>query len=319
MSDSIGQIPDGGQNAEGSRYNPSTPVVRPEWAVEVDLHLHTTASDGTLTPTQLINQISATTLKTIAVTDHDSTNGVAEAVEAATAHDHLTVIPGIELGTANHDSELHLLGYFIDPDNANLQTKLEQFREERVGVARAMVDKLAEIKRPISWERVVEMAKGSVGRPHIARAMVEAGHVETVAEAFDRFLGDKRIARVPRPKLHPVQALEMIHAAGGIGAIAHPRTVNKLNNLVKQLVEAGLVGIEVYAEKYASDRRDSYLDIATRHNLVPSGGTDYHALGAQNETLPGTNGPPPDTVAKLLDRAKQMHGSNIGSVPAGLG
>lgn len=253
------------------------------------------------------------------MTDHDSTNGLAEAVEAASTYDQLTIIPGIELGTSDDESELHLLGYFIDPENANLQAKLEQFRDERVGVARAMVDKLAEIKRPVSWERIVEMAQGTVGRPHIARAMVEAGHVESVPEAFDRFLGEKGIARVPRPKLHPVQALEMIHTAGGIGAIAHPRTVNKLNSLVKQLFEAGLVGIEVYAEKYASDRRDSYLDIATRHNLVPTGGTDYHALGAQNETLPGTNGPPPDTVAKLLDRAKQMHGSNIGSVPAGLG
>ncbi len=312
MSDSTGQ------NAEGSRYNPSVPAVRPEWPVEVDLHLHTTASDGTLTPKQLIDQISATTLRTVAVTDHDSTNGVAEAVEAANAYPQLTVIPGIELGTASDDSELHLLGYFIDPQNKNFQSKLEQFRIERVDAARAMVEKLKEIQRPVSWERVTEMASGSVGRPHIARAMVEAGHVDTVAEAFDRFLGDKGIARVPRPKLHPVQALEMIHTAGGIGSIGHPRTVNKLKPLVKQLAEAGLVGIEVYAEKYASDRRDSYLDMATRYNLVPSGGTDYHALGAKNETVPGTNGPPPNTVSMLLDRAKQMHGSNIGSVPAGL-
>jgi predicted metal-dependent phosphoesterase TrpH len=307
-----------GQNDKDSRYDASILAVRPEWPVEVDLHLHTTASDGTLTPKQLIDQISSTTLQTVAVTDHDSTNGVAEAIETANVYPHLSVIPGIELGTATDDSDLHLIGYFIDPQNSKLQTKLEQFRIERVDAARAMVDKLAEIKRPVSWERVIEMAKGSVGRPHIARAMVEAGHADTVAEAFDRFLGDNGIARIPRPKLHPVQALEMIHSAGGIGAIAHPRTVNKLDSLVKQLVEAGLVGIEVYAEKYASDRRDSYLDIATRHNLVPSGGTDYHALGAKNETVPGTNGPPPDTVSKLLDRAKKMHGSNIGSVPAGL-
>ena len=227
--------------------------------------------------------------------------------------------PGIELGTSDEESELHLLGYFIDPDNTVMQSKLEQFRVERVEAARAMVNRLAEIKRPVSWERVVEMASGSVGRPHIARAMVEAGHVETVAEAFDRYIGEKGVARVPRPKLHPVAALEMIHAAGGIGVIAHPRTVNKLDNLVKQLVDVGLAGIEVYAEKYASDRRDEYLDIATRYDLVPSGGTDYHALGAKNETTPGTNGPPPDTVSKLLAKARATHGPKIGSVPAGLG
>jgi 3',5'-nucleoside bisphosphate phosphatase len=307
-----------GKDAKGSRYDPSTLAVRPEWPVEVDLHLHTTASDGILTPRQLVDQVANTTLRVIAITDHDSTSGLGEALDAAQAHPQLTIIPGIELGTATEDSELHLLGYFIDPDNSNMQAMLEQFRVERVEAAKAMVARLDEIKRPVSWERVVEMAGGSVGRPHIARAMVEAGHVDTVAEAFERFIGEKGVARVPRPKLHPVEALEMIHAAGGIGSIAHPRTVNQLDSLVKQLAEAGLAGIEVYAEKYASDRRDSYLDFATRYDLVPTGGTDYHALGAVNETLPGTNGPPPNTGAKLLERASAKHGDHIGSVPAGM-
>lgn len=306
------------QQAEGSRYDHASPAVRPEWPVEEDLHLHTTASDGILTPRQLVDQIATTSLRIIAVTDHDSTDGLEEAVAASESHSQLTVIPGIELGTATDDSELHLLGYFIDPENNELQTKLEQFRTERVDAARAMVDRLAELQRPVSWERVIEMANGSVGRPHIGRAMVEAGHVKTVAEAFDRYIGEKGVARIPRPKLHPVKALEMIHRAGGIGAIAHPRTVNKLGALVKQLVDAGLAGIEVYAEKYGSERRDSYLDIATRYQLVPCGGTDYHALGAKNETTPGTNGPPPDTASKLLDRAREMHGENVGSVPAGM-
>ena len=312
MSDSTGQ------QAEGSRYSHSSPAVKPEWPVEVDLHLHTTASDGILTPRQLVDQIATTSLRIIAITDHDSTDGLHEAITASEPHSQLTLISGIELGTADDQSELHLLGYFIDPENAALQAKLEQFRTERVEAARAMVDRLAELKRPVSWERVVEMAGGSVGRPHIGRAMVEAGHVKTVAEAFTRFIGDQGIARVPRPKLHPVEALEMIHRAGGIGAIAHPRTVNKLDHLVKQLVDAGLAGIEVYAEKYASDRRDSYLDISTRYDLVPCGGTDYHALGAENETIPGMNGPPPNTASKLLERARNTHGDRIGSVPAGM-
>ena len=181
-----------------------------------------------------------------------------------------------------------------------------------------MVDRLAELQRPVSWDRVVELAGGSVGRPHIARAMVEAGHVETVAEAFERYIGEKGVARVPRPKLHPVAALELIHSAGGVGVVAHPRTVNLLDELVIQLVDAGLAGIEVYAEKYASRRRDGYLDIATRHGLVPCGGTDYHAQGTVNEVTPGTNGPPPDTAANLLARAIEAHGAQIGFVPAGL-
>ncbi len=306
------------QLADGNRYDPAAAAVSPEWPVEVDLHLHTTASDGTLTPRQLIDQVATTSLRVVAVTDHDSTEGLDEAIEASASYAHLAVIPGVELGTATEDSELHLLGYFIDAENPALQNTLVQFRLERVEAARATVDRLAELRRPVSWERVVELAGGSVGRPHIARAMVEAGHVETVAEAFDRFIGDRGVARVPRPKLHPVSALELIHSAGGIGVVAHPRTVNRLDELVKQLVGAGLAGIEVYAEKYAGRRRDGYLDIATRHDLVPCGGTDYHALGAENEVTPGTNGPPPDTASKLLVRATETHGTQIGCVPDGL-
>ena len=286
--------------------------------MEVDLHLHTTASDGTLTPQLLIDQVATTGLRVVAVTDHDSTEGLNDAIAASTKYPRLTVITGIELGTATEESELHLLGYFINASNPTLQETLLQFRLERVEAARAMVRRLAELQRPVSWDRVVELARGSVGRPHIARAMVEAGHVETVAEAFNRYIGDKGVARVPRPKLHPLGALDLIHSAGGIGVVAHPRTVDRLDELVKQLAGAGLAGIEVYAEKYANRRRDSYLDIATRLDLVPSGGTDYHALGAENETLPGTNGPPPDTASKLLARAREIHGSNVGSVPVGL-
>jgi len=306
------------QQTGGSRYDHAVAAVSPEWPVEVDLHLHTTASDGTLTPRQLIDQVATTTLRVVAITDHDSTEGLDEAIEASTSYPQLAVIPGIELSTATEDSELHLLGYFIDASNLTLQNTLTQFRSERVEAARAMVDRLAELRRPVSWDRVVELAGGSVGRPHIARAMVEAGHVETVAEAFDRYIGDRGVARVPRPKLHPVAALELIHSAGGIGVVAHPRTVNRLDEVVKQLVGAGLAGIEVYAEKYVSQRRDGYLNIATRHNLVPCGGTDYHALGAENEATPGTNGPPPDTPSKLLARAADIHGRQIGSVPVGL-
>ena len=286
--------------------------------MEIDLHLHTTASDGTLTPKQLIEQISKTSLRIIAITDHDATIGSDHAIQAASAHKQLTVIPGIELGTATDDSELHILGYFIDSSNIKLQSTLEQFRTERIQSARATVDRLAAINRPVSWQRVLELAGGSIGRPHIARAMIEAGHVETIAEAFDRFIGEKGIARVPRPKLHPVDALEIIHSAGGIAAIAHPRTVNHLSNIVKQLVDAGLAGIEVYAEKYRGDRLDTYLDIATRYDLVPCGGTDYHGLGTKNESTPGTNGPPSDTASKLLARAIDKHGSNVGNIPAGI-
>jgi hypothetical protein len=148
--------------------------------------------------------------------------------------------------------------------------------------------------------------------------MIEAGHVGSVAEAFERYIGDKGPAMVERPKLHPADALAIIHSAGGIGVLAHPRTVNRLDSVIRELVEAGLAGIEVYAEKYVGKRRDDYLSIATKYDLVSSGGSDYHASGAQNEVIPGMNGPPPDTGLQLLSRAVEKHGSNVGFVPTGL-
>ena len=191
--------PSSNPRSQSSRYNPASPTVSPEWPVEIDLHLHTTASDGTLTPNQLIEQISKTSLRIIAITDHDATIGSDQAIQAASTHKNLTVIPGIELGTATDDSELHMLGYFIDTSDMKLQSRLKQFRSERIQSARATVDRLASINRPVSWQRVMELAGGSIGRPHIARAMIEAGHVKTIAEAFDRFICEKGIARVPRP------------------------------------------------------------------------------------------------------------------------
>lgn len=306
------------QEPGGNRYDTTAQPISPEWPVEVDLHFHTTASDGTLTPTKLIEQIATTSLKTIAITDHDSTDGVDEAISASKLHSHLSIIPGLELGTATDDSKLHLLGYFIDTGNSDLQSILERFRSERIDSARAMVDRLRELKRPIEWKRVMEIANGAIGRPHIARAMIEAGHVGSVAEAFERYIGDKGPAMVERPKLHPADALAIIHSAGGIGVLAHPRTVNRLDSVIRELVEAGLAGIEVYAEKYVGKRRDDYLSIATKYDLVSSGGSDYHASGAQNEVIPGMNGPPPDTGLQLLSRAVEKHGSNVGFVPTGL-
>ena len=142
------------QELGGNRYDITAQPISPEWPVEVDLHLHTTASDGTLTPTKLIEQIATTSLQTIAITDHDSTDGLDEAISASKRHPHLSIITGLELGTATDDSKLHLLGYFIDTRNSDLQSILERFRSERIESARAMVDRLRELKRPIEWNRV---------------------------------------------------------------------------------------------------------------------------------------------------------------------
>ena len=283
----------------------------------VDLHLHTTASDGLLTPAQLIDRIANTSLRVIAITDHDTTNGIDEATEAAAPYPHLTVLPGIELGTEDGPSEVHLLGYFIDHNNAGFQATLENFRLERVEAARKSVEKLNSMGVKISWERVRELAGGAVGRPHIARAMVEGGYVESVRRAFDHYLGDNGIGRVSRPKLKPVDALEMVHAAGGVGAVAHPRTVKQLDKMVRALADAGLAGIEIYAEKYGPEERDTYRKLAKKYGLIECGGSDYHAFGEANEVQPGMSGPPPDTAQLLYQRSREAHGDGVGFVPDG--
>ena len=303
-------------DSPASRYEPSSPPWTPPWPVEVDLHLHTTASDGSLTPTELIEEVGQTTLKTVAVTDHDSTSGVDEAIQAAERFPRLQVIPGIEFGAEIGESEVHLIGLFIDHHSPELQQTLEQFRSQRVDAAQRMVVRLGELGVKISWERVQELAQGAVGRPHIARAMLEGGYVKTVREAFDRYIGSDGPARIPRPKFEPVEALGLIHAAGGVGVVAHPRTVAHIEDVLKPLAEAGLAGIEVYAEKYHSDHQDEYMRLADRYGLAPCGGTDYHAFGSENEVRPGISGPPPGAARSLYERAARMHNGRPGFIPA---
>lgn len=297
-----------------SRYEPSARPWRPNWQVEVDLHLHTTASDGTLSPTELIEQILQTGLKTVAITDHDSTNGVDEAMAAASSGE-LTVIPGIEFGSEVDDSEVHLIGLFIDHNSPALQRAVERFREQRIEAAQEMVGKLNALDMDITWERVSELAGGSVGRPHIARALLEKGYISSIREAFDRFIGNDGPARVPRPKFTPVEALEIVHAAGGVGIVAHPRTVNDLEGVLPPLVDAGLVGIEVYAEKYGTEHQQRFKDLVEKYSLIPGGGTDYHAFGSENEVMPGMSGPPPDTAKLFYEAALRKHDGKPGFVP----
>lgn len=297
-----------------SRYEPGAKPWRPNWPVEVDLHLHTTASDGSLSPTALIQEILKTSLKTIAITDHDSTEGIDEAVTAA-ADSKLTVIPGIEFGSEIGSSEVHLIGLFVDHRSAPLQEALQRFRNQRIEAAQNMVGKLNDLGMDITWERVQELAEGSVGRPHIAKALLEKEYVGSIREAFDRFIGNDGPARVPRPKFTPVEALEIVHAAGGVGVVAHPRTVNRLEDVLPPLVEAGLAGIEVFAEKYGADHQRHFRELADRYSLIPGGGTDYHAFGSENEVKPGMSGPPPETARLLYDVALKRHNGKPGFIP----
>ena len=266
----------------------------------VDLHLHTTFSDGRLSPTELVNLAASNGLQIIAVTDHDSTEGLSEAFQAASAFPHLTVIPGIELSTDVPGNEIHLLGYFLRYSNHQFQETISRFRDGRVDRARGMVEKLAGLGVHIEWDRVLELAgHGAIGRPHLALAMVEKGYVSQPREAFDKYIGRNGPAYVEREKLTPADAIALIRGVEGVPVLAHPAELNDLNQTLEELRSAGLVGMEVFYAQYSPDKIQELVKVAARHELLPCGGSDYHALGNDNEPLPGQMGPPLEVVEKL--------------------
>ena len=297
----------------GARHDPKSALtVSHPWPVQEDLHIHTTASDGVKTPSEIVEQISTTSLRFFAITDHDTTSGLDEAEAVSERHPNITFLPGIELSAHVDGDEIHLTCHFIDRHNLALQTELDALVEDRATKAAQIVNRLGELGMPLSWDAVIANADGAIGRPHIARAMIAAGYVRTVSEAFDLYLSPGCSAYVSRRKLDGVDALDLVRGAGGVATIAHPRTVRDIEHVLTTLVPHGLIGIEVYAEKYGKDLIHRYSNLADRFGLVKSGGSDYHANQTPNEILPGMNGPPPGTVRELFRRASEMHGKNIG-------
>ena len=267
---------------------------------EVDLHLHTTESDGRLTPAELIALVAQKGLKVVAVTDHDITDSIEPAWDAALAYPQLTVIPGIELSTDIPGNEVHILGYYIDYKDRDFQAMLEWFRDSRVGRAREMVQRLAALGVPVEWERVKEIAgQGSIGRPHIAQAMVEKGYISLPHEAFDNYIGRNGPAYAEREKQTPEQAVQLVVQVGGVPVLAHPAQIDGLDQLLESLKAAGLKGMEVHYAEYDEDTIARLKEVAQRHNLLTCGGSDYHALGTPGEHMPGELGPPMEVADQL--------------------
>ena len=266
----------------------------------VDLHSHTTASDGRLSPGELIQLFGKRGLKTVAITDHDTTNGLSEAIEAKKAYPEMLLIPGVELSAASKDTEMHLLGYFLDYENDSFQETLAKFRDGRIGRARTMVEKLAELGVKLKWERVLEFAgDGAIGRPHIARTMIEMGYVASMSEAFDKYLSRGSLVYAEREKFSPLDAINLIHSVNGLAVLAHPSWVDNLEAQLPSLVEAGLAGMEVHYSSYSSKLIMELDSLAKRFGLVACGGSDYHANNNPGEALPGDQGPPQESVDRL--------------------
>jgi predicted metal-dependent phosphoesterase TrpH len=273
----------------------------------VDLHLHTTLSDGRLAPRALVQHAHARGVRWLAITDHDTTDGLPEA-EAEAARLGLELIPGIELSTDLGSLSVHVLGYFLAYQEPALQERLVLLRDDRVYRARRMVERLGELGYPIAWERVLAIAgEGSVGRPHIAQALLEAGYIQSIAEAFDRFIGDHGPAYVERMKLTPAEAIALIHACGGVASLAHPYDAPDVAALVAELVPAGLDGVETYYQGYAPEQVERLLALADAYGLIPTGGSDFHGFpmgdSPEIENDVGSVYVPEEVVERLRARA----------------
>ena len=274
---------------------------------KVDLHLHTTVSDGRLTPSDLVKYTAEQGLEVIAVSDHDITDGLDEAYATAQEYPHMTIIPAIELSTDVPGDEVHMLGYFIDYEDNEFQAILNKFREGRLDRGELMVGKLAEYGMNIEWERVLEIAgEGSVGRPHVALALVEKGYFKEPKDAFDEYLCNGGLAYIERNKMTPVQGIQMLAKVGGAAVIAHPAQIVGLDDMLGELKEAGLAGIEVFYAGYSPDTISWLYEVSVKHNLVPCGGSDYHALGNTGEQVPGSMGPPMESVERLKRIAEDI-------------
>jgi len=245
--------------------------------MHLDLHIHSTASDGTATPEEVVEAALAGGLDVIALTDHDTTAGVSRA-RAAAAGRSLEVITGVEVSTTTNGFELHILGYFVDPDHPALmayEAAAGTRRDERM---QEMVDNLQSAGIDVTFEAVVEAAgedRGNLGRPHLARALLDAGYVSTVSEAFDRFIGNSHPAYVPTRLLTPEAGIELIVSAGGVPIWAHPWDEH-LGRLLPGLVREGLRGIEVYRPRTPPHRVAELERLARKEGLLVSGGSDWH-------------------------------------------
>tara|TARA_Y100001936_G_scaffold243596_1_gene282723 strand:+ start:15906 stop:16823 length:918 start_codon:yes stop_codon:yes gene_type:complete len=295
-----------------NRYSDHKIITNYSWPIQIDLHLHTTKSDGNLTPSQLIKLIDRTKLKIISITDHDNISGLEEARKEVDLRENLNLINGIELSTINNKDEIHILGYFIDVNSKKLIEKIKEMKIQRIESSKKIVNFLRKKNIYLSWEEIYSNTNGIIGRPHIARAMIEQNYVKSINEAFEKYLNDENIKNIKKYKMNTLDAINLIQDSGGLAVIAHPKSISNLNTQIEKLVDAGLAGIEVYAEKYEQMTQSYYLKICEKYNLIPTGGTDYHANNQQYEMMPGMNGPPYSTYEKLIEKAKNIHGNNIG-------
>jgi len=281
---------------------PDSHMARPRAVSTVDLHIHTTCSDGSLAPAEVVQECVTSGMQVVALADHDITDGIpmaAPLAEAAGIH----LVPAVEINTEFEGSEVHVLGYWIALDSPALQEHLRRIREARLERNRRIIARLAEVGCHISEERVREIAgEGSVGRPHLAAALVEAGCAESVPDAFDRYLGRRGVAYVARYRITPEEAIAQVRQAGGLPVLAHPGNLGR-DHLITDLLAAGLRGVEAYHSDHTSDQAAHYVAMAKRLGLLVTGGTDTHGNYAAGGSAIGSV-PVPEWVGEGILAAR---------------
>lgn len=270
--------------------------------MSADLHVHTSASDGASTPEQAVQLAAHYKLRCIAITDHDTLDGI-PAAQAESKIQGIEILNGVELSTEIDGLEVHILGYCMDLEDDNLQQQLKIFQNARLQRAQKIIDKLRHLGFNISLEQVLQLAgPGSVGRPHIARVLLMQGGIKSIADAFDYYIGVGKPAYEPRLKFHPVQMIELIKSAGGVPVLAHPG-ISCQEPLILELIQKGLQGLEVYHPQHSLKMEQYYLDLCRKFNLVATGGSDFHGVGASHHGRLGDVAVPYETVTEIKDLA----------------
>lgn len=273
-----------------------------------DLHLHSTFSDGLLTPEDLVTRALALGLPAIAIADHDSVAAVAPALQAA-RDSGLAVVPAVELSASAHGRTVHMLGYFIDHLDPTLLARLAALRESRRSRAQRIVDALsaAGIAIDLTPSHPAGERGAAIGRAHIARALIAAGHAHDMRDAFDRFLGEDAPYFASKEPLAPADAIAWIREAGGVAVLAHPG-LNDIDDLVLSLVDAGIAGIEAFHGSHTEDTACRYAALAGRYGLIATGGSDFHGSPREGGDM-GCAAAPDGALEALAGAAAHSRGS----------
>lgn len=271
----------------------------------VDLHAHTNASDGEHSPQELIEIARQRGVTVLGIADHDTLAGIERAVIAAQQYGDIEIIPGVEFSTDWEKREIHVLAYFVDYQDPKTIALADKFREGRLGRAQKILAKLEALGAPVEFAKVAAIAgDAAIGRPHVARALVEAGQVATVQEAFDKYLASDKPAYVEYESASPHQAVQMIRDIGAVPVLAHPREVTRI---IPELVRVGLVGLECHYAEYTDATRRELVSLAKQYGLIQTGGSDFHGLNRMGHmSALGEANVPIEVVEKLKEAKKKM-------------